>query len=556
MAETKTQTAKSQSTFVKRFSSLDLELAKWKPALKDLSTYIDQTRGLFDDAEPNQGKMINHKVILDEHGTHARNILSSGLQEGMTSKSRPWFKLTLSDPMLMEEPGAREWLDYIQNRMYMILDKSNMYSIFSSAYEELGQFGTACFIVLTDYDDVIRGYSFTAGEYRIGVDEKGRVNTFARKFWLTADQVVGAFGYDNCSAKVKNNYDNNQLDQKVLILNLIEPNTDRIGGLEDFMNMPYRSVYWESGNTSPEFLAKRGFKKFPVVAPRWKTTTTNQTLGYGPGWFALGNIKQLQKTVKDKLIAQEKIHNPPVQSDASVSGHPNLLPGGVTKTTATTPNTGVRPAYQIDVRLDSFENSINNLKAAIDRSFYVNIFLMIINSQDRDKTATEIAELQQEKMLMLGPILHNLDSEMLSPFLELLYFAMADAGLIPPAPDSLQGAEIRVQYVSILAQAMKAAGITEIQSVFAITNELMPQSVDVLDSDEAVREISDMQGIPAKIVKDKNKLNAEREQKLKVAQMAQTAEIANVGAEATKKLSEAKMDQGSALDNIMQGVKK
>ena len=231
---------------------------------------------------------------------------------------------------------------------------------------------------------------------------------------LTVSQCVESFGLENCSATVKNLYEQNKMDEWVKIRHLIEPNKKRIEGFSDAQNMPFRSVYWEESQSADGVLAFRGFEEFPVIAPRWDTVTTDTIYGYGPGWNALGNVKQLQKTQLDKLLAQEKAHNPPVQKDSSVEGHANLLPGGVTTVSSTLPNAGVRPAYQVNANLESFIELINSLREAINKDFFVDMFLMMVNFDKSNMTATEVAERQQEKMLMLGPVLERLQREMLS----------------------------------------------------------------------------------------------------------------------------------------------
>ncbi len=548
----------SKTVFNKRFNNMfNIYNNAWRSSHREIRQYIVPTRGRFD-LQPNDGKMIDHKILLDGHATQANRILSSGLNTGITSKSRPWFKLTVDNTELLDVPGVREWLDEVQKRMYAVLDKSNMYQVFQSTYEELGSFGQGCYIILSDFEDVVRGRSFTAGTYLLGTDEKGRKNAFAREFWMSVEQIVNEFGYDNCSSQVQSNWNSDQLDIWIRVRHLIEENDDRLPEFEDFSNMAFRSVYWEQSQGSEDFLEKRGFKRFRVITPSWETTTTEQIYGYGPGWYALGNVKQLQKTVKDKLITQEKLHNPPMQADAGVT-HTNLLPGGVSKTSAQTPNSGLKPAYQINPNLESFIEMENHLKQSIDKDFFVNLFLMLLNIDKTNMTATEIAERQQEKLMMLGPILHRLDEEMLSPTLEIIFDLMSDVVLIPPAPDEIAGTEIKVQYISILAQAQRALGVTQIERVIGFAANLaqvVPQMLDNIDFDEAIREVAEMEGIPASIVRDKTEVLAQREQALRMQQAQQAAEFAASGASTVKDLSAAKMDDESALTNISDAAQK
>lgn len=543
----------------KRFESLKTEHNVRLPAYKDLQTYINQTRGIFKNDRSKIGTKIDHKTLIHSYATQAQRIFASGLNSGMTNKASEWFRPTLKQREYLELPGVRQWLDDIKSIVYSILNDSNIYGCVYNAYEEMAQFGPACFIVLEDYDDVVRGRSFTAGEYYLATDFKGRVNTFAREFQMTVAQVVSEFGIESCSDQVIVRYKNKDFDAKVKIRHIIEPNKEHNPDKQDNMSMPYASCYWEDGNHNGNFLARRGFKYFPVIAPRWETTTTDDVYGYGPGWHALGSIKELQKTRLDKIMSQEKSHNPPTQQDASVEGHANLLPGGVTKSSSVAPNAGVRAAYQISVQLESFIQLMDEEKEEIDRFFFVNLFLMLmqLGSQGEKMTATEVAERQQEKIMMMGPALHKLDEEMLTPLLEIIFTVANDNGLVPPPPPGIEGLEIEIEYTSILAQAQKAAGITNIERVLALVPSIAainPSILDIYDVDEMGRQINDMAGAPAKIVLSPEKIKQVRAFRQQKEQAIMAMQAANSGADTAAKLASAKTDEPSALTGLMKGL--
>jgi len=547
-----------KQAYERRLLSLKQEHNKYIPAYQELSTYINPTRGIFNGDRTKVGRMIDHKKLLSSYGTHALRIFASGLNSGMTSKSSEWFRPTYDNPAYLEIAGAKEALDELKDKMYSILNQSNIYNVLYQAYEEMGQFGPACYMVLEDFDDVVRGRSFTAGEYYLGTDSKGRVNTFGREFEMTVEQLILEFGYESCSLSVQALWDRNDIDSKIKVSHLIEENNQVDGNMADFRGMPFRSIYWESGNSQDDsFLAVRGFKRFPVIAPRWDLITTDDVYGYSPGWHAIGAIKELQKTRYDKLLAQEKYHNPPMMQDSSVTGHYNKVPGGVTKTSSSVPNSGVWPAYQIELRMDSFIQALEECKDEIDRFYFVNLFLMLMNIDKTNMTATEVAERQQEKIMMMGPALHRLDEEMLTPMLTLVYGIMEDNGLLPLFPEELQGQAIKIEYTSILAQAQKALGINKIERVLGIVGvaaQMDPSVLDVIDFDEVVRNTAEMEGARSKIVRDKELVASIREQKAQQQEAMMALQSANSAADTASKLSNAKTTEPSVLNNLIQGA--
>ena len=539
----------------KRFQTMKLDGLLWRPAWMDLTKNINPLRGVYDSPPSKRPQMIDHTVILDDQATLDAVVLASGMSSGMTSQSIPWLRLTLGRPDWDEVSAIRSWLDSVQEIIYAMLDKSNIYDCLNNAYEELGIFGTACFILLEDFDDGVRGRNFTIGQYYLATDNKGRVNSFAREFWMTVGQMVKEFGYDNCSAQVRTHWDYNRRDVLIQIRHLIEPNDNRMAQMADFQNMPYRSVYWDTSDRTDVFLACRGFKRFPVIAPRWSVFTTDQVYGFGPGWYALGHIKQLQKTVLDRLLAEEKSHNPPMQADASVEGHVSSIPGGLTRTSGNAvPNAGVRPAYQIQPDIQGMLASEDMLKQKIDRHFFTNLFTMLMSIDKTNMTATEVAERQQEKIMMMGPILYKLQTELLDPLIELLYGIALDNNLLPPPPQEIAGVSIKVQYISILAQAQKSLGVQQIQRVVGFIGmcaQMNPQVTDGFDWDEALREVNGAEGAPAKLIFTQEQIDATRAQRAKLQQAQQAAAMAESASKTTKNLAGSPMGGGSALDGIM-----
>jgi hypothetical protein len=553
--QTTAENSQKLTEFEKRFGALKTEHQVWVPAYKDLSTYINPTRGIFNNDRTRVGKMIDHQTLLSGHATHALRIFASGMNSGMTNKSSTWFRVTFDDINVLEEEGVKEWLEIVQNKMYGAINKSNLHDVFYSAYEELGQFGTACFLILEDFEMIIRARSFTAGEYFLGIGPNGKPNAFAREFEMTVGQLISEFGEENCSDNVVGQFKQNQVDVKIKVRHLIEENKTRDPMMSDFKNMPYRSVYWEAGNVSGKFLATRGFKSFRVVAPRWDTITTEMVYGYGPGWHAIGAIKEMQKTRQDKLIAQEKTHNPPMIQDSTVDGHANLLPGGVTTTSSSLPNSGVRPAYQINPALESFVQLLEEEKEEINQFFFVNLFLMLMNVDKTQMTATEVAERQQEKLMMMGPALHRLDEEMLTKSLELVYETLIDNGMIPEPPDAIQGLDMKIEFTSILAQAQKALGITKIERVLNMfTNpqvlQAFPTAIDNFDIDEIVRQVNDMEGASTKILLTREVVAQLREDRQIKQNQAIAMQAASMGADAANKLGNTPMGTDSALDRM------
>ncbi len=109
----------------------------------------------------------------------------------------------------------------------------------------------------------------------------------------------------------------------------------------------------------------------------------------------------------------------------------------------------------------------------IDEAFYKNLFLMIAEVGDQPNiTATQINTMREEKMLMLGPVLERLNDELLDPLIDRVFNIMLKRGMLPPPPKEIQGMPLRVEYISVLAQAQKAMGIGNIERFVGFVGNL------------------------------------------------------------------------------------
>ena len=93
---------------------------------------------------------------------------------------------------------------------------------------------------------------------------------------------------------------------------------------------------------------------------------------------------------------------------------------------------GFKPAYQLNAPLDQFSAAIERRQQAVRAAFYADLFLMATQLQDV-RSATEIAERREEKLVMLGPVLERLHDDLLEPLIGRVFQIMARNGHIPPA---------------------------------------------------------------------------------------------------------------------------
>jgi hypothetical protein len=532
--------------YMKRWSMLRAERATWITDYYDLIDYVAPMHGRFFYTDVNKGnKVQRQKKVYDSTGRRALNVLAAGLMAGMTSPARPWFRLSLADRALMARDPVKDWLQDVTDLMRDVFSQSNTYRVLHQMYGELGAFGTSASIIMPDYENVIHLFPLTVGEYCLATNGRGVIDTAYREMQLTVGQIIDQFGYDAASMSVQQLYERGNYDQWVLCQHVIEPRKGRDTTKRDSRNMRWKSCYYEvGGNPDPnKMLSESGFNQFPALAARWNVTG-NDVYGTGPGHDALPDIRQLQHEQLRKGQAIDYQTNPPLAVPATLKeAGVNRLPGGIQYVDSVGPENSIRSMFDVRLDLQHLRESILDTRERIKAHFYEDLFLMLANDTRSGITATEVAERHEEKLLMLGPVLERLHNELLDPLIDATYERLALAGVLPPAPPEMQGREINVEYVSMLAQAQRAVGLASYDRAIATVGALAgakqdPTVWDKLDTDKIIDDYTDGLGIPSRVVRGEKEVMAIRAQRAQQQAAAQSLAAAQQAADTGAAMSQ------------------
>lgn len=497
----------------------------------------------------NRGSMINQKII-DSTVIKCIRDLTAGMMGAMLSPARVWFELSLVNKGVAARQDVKVWLAECRTRMLAVMAAGNFYPSMQTMLGDGAVFGTAPIIIYEDYDNVFHCYTPCAGEYFVSNNYKFTVDTLYREFTLSAKECVQQFSYACCSPQVCTLYDSNAIDTEVVICHAIEPNNayeapNAINPMgKGFL---VREIYWEKSSGRDCILLEKGFKEDPFAVLRWDLVG-NDPYGRGPGMDALGDVKQLYVEQMRKAQGIDKMVNPPLIAHTDLKNQPaSLLPGGITYANMANGNIGMKPIYTVNPQLNDLKEDIIQVQQRIRDLFFNDLFLMIsqLDSQAEPRTATEINERKQEKLLMLGPMVERLQSEVLNKIIGRIFRIMYRAQLLPPPPDGVRGQAIDVSYVNMFSQAQKAVGTTAIEQVVSFTGQmaqLKPAVLDNIDFDVTSRMYGEMLSAPPKMFTDLQAMAQERQQQAQAQQQQQVAEQAPQAAGALANLS--KVDVG------------
>lgn len=550
--------------------------SSWEPHWQELADFIWPTKYRITPTETEKGQRKNHNII-DNTATLALRTLKGGMLMGITSPARPWFRLTVANTQLAELPRVRTWLSDVTRIMLEGFARSNYYTTAPNVFGAMGCFGTGAMSVEEDFERIFHTQDYQLGTFWIATDPRGKVNTFFREFTQTVAQIIERWGlnettgeidWTNISQHVRQLWIDGNRHVEITVCHVTEPNDEWDPNKDGSRYKRWRSSYYEKSSTpglhtgnnysvvdENKYLSVRGFDFFPFLVPRWDVGAEEDYGTDSPGMSSIGDVRQLQKGEKKIGQGISKIVSPPLTVPASLRHRKvSLLPGDATAVDIREGQQGVRPIHEVDPRVLQLENKQAQVRQRIDSAFFARFFLLLMNSDRREITAREIDELSEEKLIALGQVLERLNQDMLNDLIDIVFVIMDRQGLIPEAPPELQGMELKVEYISILAQAQKAAALASIERfVSYVLNvaQVDPTVLDKVDLDQSIDEVAEVIGVPPRMIVSDDEVVEIRQARAQAQQQQAAMESVVQGADAAKTLSDTDVTQDSALKRIL-----
>lgn len=498
----------------------------------------------------NRGRRSN-RAMYSSKGRRAARVLTAGMTSGLSSPSRPWFKIETRDRDMMEYQPVKEWLAQVERMIYDFLSGSNFYNAAKVGYSELGCFGTEAAVMLEHPIYGAVTHTLTAGEYWIANDDGLIADTLYRSVPMTVIQMVQSFAWDSLSRQVRDAYDKGNYQLMVKCFHAIEPNDARKPGMIDRRNKSFRSIWWEEGNSDKRSLLRdSGFDDKPFWAPRWVETGGAAVYGDGPGYDALPDMRELQLAAKRQGRAVDMLNKPPMGAPVGMTNTFLSLDPGTMTYAAASDLGAVKPLLQPDYRnIQAIREAKAEHGSDVMECFYADLF-MAISQMDgvQPRNEQELFLRNEEKLTQLGPVVERVNVEKLEVAIDRTFSILERQHRLPPPPEALQGEPLSIDFISTLAQAQRATALSAIQrqaQFVGFLAGLFPGAADKFDADQAIDEFATGAGTPPKIVRSDEvvaKLRADRaaeEQRQQalasmpaVAQGAQAAELlsrTNVG---------------------------
>ena len=547
-----------RSEYDARRSQLVQARSSWLEEAKDISDYIQLRRGRY--LAGKESKRRRSSKVLNEKATFASRICGAGMLAGVSSPSRPWLKIGTPDKELNKFGAVKQWIDTVEMYMYQVFSSSNYYHVKQASYRDMADFGQGPVLIDEDYDNAINCYCSPAGEYLMSVNDKGVVDTLYREMTKTTLEIMQLFyNRGNVPHEVLNSYNKGNYNDTWTLVGLDQPNIYHIGGERGALGAKFMKVYYcldvadKDGNA---VLQTTGTFENPISAPRWDVQV-GDTYGDGCGALVLPTTKSLQVLERRKGQMVDKMAVPPLQAPESKSGDLKVNHGvGQVSYYPSQQISGaggnpISPLYTIEgQQLQAVMAEMQILEGRIDTGYFVPLFQATLNSDRREVTAREIEERHEEKLVQLGPVLERTHYEGLNHDVRRTFGILSRNGVLPPPPPEMDGMELDVEYISILAVAQRAAGAGPIERLAGFIGNLAagnPEVLDKLDMDKAVDEYADILGSPNVIIRPEDKVQEIREKRAQDIQNQQQAAMVSQGAQDAETLSKADTGRDSNL---------
>jgi hypothetical protein len=490
--------------------------------------YESDWRDCFDLTFPVRGHGFQGQVVdstsarsknaarLDSTGTDSARTLASAIMSGVTPANSQWFALDVGD----ETEEERTWLDESARIIWENIHGANFDAVGFECCLDLTAAGW--FVLFTDLNRMQGGgYAFEqwpiAECFITSTRQDGRADTVYRKYGLTAQQAVAHF--KSSGGKPSDKLTKKALDkpyETVELVRCVEPRKVHLVDAKLSRNLPFASydIEVDGGHVIQE----QGFHEFPCSIPRW-TVIPGSPYAVGPVFDALPDMLELNDLVRlEKAAAELAVSGMWIAEDDGVL-NPRTVKVGPRK---------IIIANSVDSMKELKSGADFNVSFTMKEKLQAQIRKTLMADQLAPQdgpamTATEVHVRVGLIRQLLGPVYGRLQSEYLQTLIERCFGLAFRAGALGTPPESLAGRQFHVRYLSPLARAQKLEDVVAMdrhESGLIAQSAAMPDALDGYRWDEARKLKAQYLGVPGKLMRPQEELEALRKQKAEAQQQA------------------------------------
>ncbi len=489
----------------------------------------------FIEAQKTIGQPLDLTELYDETAQICNLKMAGGIDYNLSNSATRWFKVATENVKDMDDKEAEVWFNLFNDYMKHVLDNSNFDNTKQMYYPNKGCFGTATIFTQEDDKDTVAYKLIPIEQLSIVEDSKENILQVYRRYKMSAIQAYEEFG-DAVGDSILKVYQDKPYEE-FDFLHYVGKRINRNIMYKDRLNMEYEGAFISIKDK--HLIKETGYEEMPYAVGRFYKHPS-EPFAFSPAMIAEAKTLLINKQEQTALLRAMKEATPP--TERPINGYVSPLdfnPHG---------ENFFDPQYiSGDNRLRTIPfNSnfsitlemMNRTRDAIREAFFIPQ-LEILTNITKQMTIPEVQQRVMEGMALLGPAVGRDMRETWKPVLERTariiirqnapYWAIGQAGTLPPPPPSLAGKKWAVTFVSPLAKALQSGDMRDLTDFFAVAREIIAVQVegaqapgmDLLNIDEAIKEARRLKGVNPNLVFSDEVVKANRDNRAAAMQEQQ-----------------------------------
>lgn len=500
-----------------------------------------KTRWLLDQED---GRRNSRHVVDPTHRIAQRSYVA-GFLEGNTSASRPWVRHIHPDPDVNRFPENRAYLEKLTRKVLNVFAQSNFYDSEGAVYYEYSTFNTACQFI----DRIGRRlfyHNLDPGSYFVINNAFGEPVVLVREFELTVKAIMDRYGKlpnSYISKAVRKMYDQGDYTTKIQLCTIVQENERYDANLPAVkLNRPWIALTFEGGisrsNTyysgmsgvetseeseREEYINVDAYSLKPFVVAKSQSSNNYEYGETGPTEMAFGLVRSINKKAIGKDLALEQMIKPTYQGPASLNKSylTNQANSYVPLDPASYAAGGLKKINDINPAIQHLVGDVQDLRNIIERIYYSD-FLTFLSRNPKTRTAAEVHAVVRESQLVIGPNLQSLNLSHNVPHVEFVTnFVLETDPEMLQIPEGLQGSSLRTDFISVFAQAQRAADLPAVEQymqMVATVGALDPRIFDKANLDKLADIYEDRLYLPEGLNRAQPEVDAMRQRQAQAAE--------------------------------------
>jgi hypothetical protein len=480
--------------------------------------------------------------IFDSTAIIANERFAAAMEAMLTPRTMVWHKLKADEEALNDDPAVQRYLDEVNKILFAARyhPEANFASQTDECNMSLGAFGNNVLYIDEVVGKSLRYMSWPLSEVVWSVNHQGFVDNVYRKFKYSAKQAVQHWGRDRVPEAIRRKFEQSPHEQVNEFLHCIRPNNDYRPS--EYGDAAKRFECWYVYLGDKSVIEKSAYRAFPCAIGRYRVAP-RENYGRGPAVTCLPDIRTANEMVKTNLRQGQKAVDPPILlAEESVLNNFNQRPGANNYGMVSADGKPLAVPFESKANFQVATEMLTDVRNVLRDTFLNTLFQILV--ENPNMTATEALLRAQEKGELIAPVMGRQQSEFLGPLIHRELDILSNARQLPAAPPQLLRSKrgVTIEYTSPLARALRAEEGSAIMNTVSDLAQMMnidPTVKNLMDFHDAAREMANIRGCPAKLLRSDEQINELMEQQAQQQQDAQAAAQAPQVALGVKNLAQA-----------------